>query len=148
MIQKRSVRQFAFGVYLLAATGITAAYPVLYNWVQERRARTFQSQYYWLIWLFLAVYAVLMGLEGTVRRCMGLSGREAFLPRMAAAAAAVLLLLLGIYQLWGAQFQYLLVFLLFLLTKAAAGGRRPADCREVRRNGELESLFPKKSAIK
>ena len=99
MIQKRSVRQFAFGVYLLAATGITAAYPVLYNWVQERRARTFQSQYYWLIWLFLAVYAILMGLEGRVRRCMGLSDREAFLPRMAAAAAAVLLLLLGIYQL-------------------------------------------------
>ena len=125
MIQKRSVRQFAFGVYLLAATGITAAYPVLYNWVQGRRARTFQSQYYWLIWLFLAVYAVLMGLEGTVRRCMGLSGREAFLPRMAAAAAAVLLLLLGIYQLWGVQFQYLLVFLLFLLTKAAAERKEP-----------------------
>ena len=122
-MRTRPPRKGLYALYLLAAVAFAAAYPLLERWVNDRRARTFDGRYYWLIWGFLVVYALFAALDGWVSRRLGLGGREAFLPRMAAAAAGVVLLAAGIWGMWGLAFQYLLVLLVFLLAKALAERR-------------------------
>lgn len=122
-MRTRTARKGLYQLYLLAAVAFTAAYPLLERWVNDRRARTFDGRYYWLIWGFLVVYALLAALDGWVSRRLGLGGREAFLPRIIAAAAGVVLLTAGIWGMWGLTFQYLLILIVFLVARALAERR-------------------------
>ena len=120
---KMNWKQIKYQFYLLAGVCFTSSYPLLESWVKHRISRTFQSEYYWLVWIFLVVYAVLLGLDSFIVKYIGLNGREALFPRIVAVVVAALLLGIGILQMWGLTFQYLLILIVFLVAKALAERR-------------------------